>query len=66
MDQHETTGTPETTTHILIETRPQRLIAARYAAMPFPNVGPMQEIAFDVGVTARHVPVDLAGLVVKG
>ena len=66
MDQHETTGTPETTTHILIETRPQRLIAARYADMPFPNVGPMQEIAFGVGVTARHGPVDLAGLVVKG
>ena len=66
MDQQETTGTPEETTHILIETRPQRLIAARYADMPFPNVGPVQEIAFDVGVTARHGPVELAGLVVKG
>ena len=45
MDQQETTGTPEETTHILIETRPQRLLAARYADMPFPNVGPVQEIA---------------------
>lgn len=66
MDHDETTGTPETTTHILVETRPQRLIAARYDDMPFPNIGPVQEVAFDVGVTARNGAVDLVGLVVKG
>jgi len=42
------------------------LIAARYSRLPFPNIGPMQEVVFDVGITAMNGPIDLAGLVIKG
>ncbi|MCB0046853.1 MAG: M23 family metallopeptidase [Caldilineaceae bacterium] len=49
-----------------VETRPQRLIAARYAELPAPAMGPMQEVALDVGITAYHGTLELAGLVFKG
>lgn len=62
----QSAATPENTTHILVETRPQRLIAALYTDMPFPTIAPMQEVAFDVGITARRGAVELAGLVMKG
>ncbi|MCB0129368.1 MAG: M23 family metallopeptidase [Caldilineaceae bacterium] len=51
---------------IHLECRPQRLIAARYDDMPFPQNGPMQEVALDIGVTAKSVEVLLAGMVVRG
>lgn len=50
----------------MVESRPQRLIAARYTQLPFPNLGPQQEIVFDLGITAFNGTIDLSGLVVKG
>jgi len=49
MEQAEVTSNP---TRILVESNPTRLIAARYDELPFPHNGPMQEIAFDLGITA--------------
>ena len=51
---------------IKVETRPANLIAARYDELPFPNIGPVQEVAFDVGITAVDGDVELTGMVVKG
>jgi hypothetical protein len=52
--------------HILLESRPTRLIAARYEHLPFPHLGPWQEVAFDLGVTAYHGALMLGGVVVQG
>lgn len=49
-----------------LESRPARLIAARYEQLPFPMLGPRQEIVFDLGITALNQSVLLAGMVVKG
>ncbi len=49
-----------------VESRPARLIAARYDELPFPMLGPVQEVAFDLGITALNQPVVLVGMVVKG
>ena len=38
-----------------LEARPRRLIAARYERLPFPHLGPVQEIALDLGI----YPVEL-------
>ena len=51
---------------LLLETRPQRLIAARYDKMPFPNIGPHQEVAFDLGITAQGADIELSGVVFRG
>jgi hypothetical protein len=51
---------------IQVESRPARLIAARYDQLPFPMLGPVQEVSFDLGVTAFNQPVVLVGMVVKG
>ena len=53
-------------TQIKLECRPQTIFAALYDDMPFPIVGPVQEVAFDVGVTAVGGPVELAGLIFSG
>lgn len=53
-------------TKIRLECRPQTIFAALYDDMPFPVIGPVQEVAFDVGVTALGGPVELAGLVFSG
>jgi hypothetical protein len=42
------------------------LNAARYDHLPFPNIGPVQEVAFDLGITAYHAAITLSGLVFKG
>ncbi len=55
-----------TTARIQVESRPARLIAAYYDQLPFPMLGPVQEVAFDLGVTAFEQPVVLVGMVVKG
>ncbi len=60
--QSETIPTAE----LRIETRPRRLLAARYDELPAPNIGPVQEISLDVGLTAYHAALELAGLVFKG
>ena len=49
-----------------LESRPAHLIAAHYTELPFPMLGPMQEVAFDLGITALNQAVVLAGMVVKG
>ena len=52
--------------HLALESRPARLYGARYDHMPFPNIGPVQEVALDIGMTARHGAITLSGLVFKG
>ena len=59
------TGPAEATT-LLIESRPNRLIAARYDELPFPTNGPVQEVAFDLGVTAMDDTVTIGGIVIQG
>lgn len=54
------------TTYLHVESRPARLIAARYTEMPFPMIGPMQEVAFDVGITAVNGDVTISGMVIQG
>jgi hypothetical protein len=61
-----TADTLATTPHLRVETRPSRLIGACYDRLPFPNIGPTQEVTFDVGVTAYHADITLTGLVIKG
>lgn len=55
-----------TATHVRVESRPAHLYAARYDALPFPNIGPTQEVAFDLGITAYNGAVRLGGLVIQG
>lgn len=52
--------------HLRVESRPTRLIAARYTQLPFPMIGPMQEVAFDLGITAIRETITLSGMVVEG
>lgn len=52
--------------HLRVESRPARLIAARYTQLPFPMIGPMQEVAFDLGMTAIRETISLSGMVVEG
>lgn len=51
---------------LLIESRPQRLIGAIYDELPFPSLGPRQEVIFDLGISALEEPLTLSGLVLKG
>lgn len=51
---------------ILIESRPSSLIAATYDRLPFPALGPVQEVAFDLGVTATERDVEWSGAVFQG
>lgn len=54
------------TAYLLVESRPARLIAARYTHLPFPMIGPMQEVVFDLGITAMQESISLSGMVVEG
>ncbi len=49
-----------------LESRPATIIAAEYQEMPFPILGPVQEVAFDLGITAVDTPLDVAGVVIQG
>jgi hypothetical protein len=51
---------------LALECRPQTIYAALYDELPFPNIGPVQELAFDVGVTAVDGSFSLTGMVVRG
>ncbi|MEM7125233.1 MAG: M23 family metallopeptidase [Chloroflexota bacterium] len=52
--------------HITLECRPPSLIGAHYGDdLPFPNIGPIQEVVFDLGITAVHGTVELVGVVIK-
>lgn len=54
------------TPDLLLECRPQVIFGAVYDQLPFPQLAPMQEVAFDLGVTARGADFQLTGLVVRG
>ncbi|MCB0123899.1 MAG: M23 family metallopeptidase, partial [Caldilineaceae bacterium] len=64
---HEMAADPPTDQpYLRAESRPVKLIAARYSRLPFPNIGPLQEVVFDIGITALNGPIEVAGLVFKG
>jgi hypothetical protein len=65
-EQKRTEAATPSGVEMRIETRPQRLLAARYDHLPFPTIGPMQEVALDVGVSAYHNTLELVGMVFKG
>ncbi|MBK8049412.1 MAG: M23 family metallopeptidase [Anaerolineales bacterium] len=48
---------------MILESRPATIIAAKYAELPFPALAPMQEFAFDLGITATDTPLLLEGVV---
>ncbi|MBV7328734.1 M23 family metallopeptidase [Chloroflexi bacterium TSY] len=52
--------------YLVVECRPSTLIAARYDEMPFPIVTLMQEIVFDLGLTALHGAIELTGIALQG
>ncbi|MEX1019208.1 MAG: M23 family metallopeptidase [Litorilinea sp.] len=60
------TGETANAPHLRLETRPALLIGAINDTLPFPNLGPTQELCFDLGITAYHAPIELTGLVFKG
>lgn len=60
------TNEPTNQPYLMAESRPTRLIVARYDQLPFPTIGPMQEIVFDLGITAMNGTVVLSGIVIKG
>lgn len=62
----ETGASTAQTVHLAVESRPARLIAARYTQLPFPMMGPMQEVVFDLGITALQDSISLSGIVVEG
>ncbi len=66
MSTHQSAAPTSQQPHLIIESRPTRLIAAAYDHLPFPSLGPQQEVVFDVGLTALHGAVELSGLVIKG
>lgn len=50
-----------------LETRPQTLFGVVYSDdLPFPNIGPVQEISCDLGITAHNGTVVLKGVVFQG
>lgn len=51
---------------MLLESRPATLIAALYDQLPFPALAPMQEIAFDLGITADSADLEILGAVFEG
>lgn len=51
---------------MILESRPPIVVAAQYAEMPFPILQPMQEVAFDLGVTATDRALELRGVVFQG
>ena len=53
-------------TRLSLETRPQGIVAGLYDRLPFPNIGPVQEVALDLGITAHDGDVQLQGLVFQG
>ena len=57
---------PASGAYLHLESRPSTLIAAQYTTLPFPGIGPRQEIVFDLGITAVGGDVVVGGLVLKG
>lgn len=53
-------------TWLALEVRPQQLFAARYDVLPFPQIAPVQEVVFDLGIVAHNGDVVVRGLVFQG
>jgi hypothetical protein len=51
---------------VKIESRPATIIAAEYKKLPFPALDAVQEVAFDLGITATDTPLEIAGVVIQG
>jgi hypothetical protein len=51
---------------VRIESRPATIIAAEYKELPFPALDALQEVAFDLGITATDAPLEVAGVVFQG
>lgn len=51
---------------MFVECRPPTLVAARYEELPFPSLQPIQEVAFDLGITVTDRPFELRGVVFQG
>ncbi len=51
---------------MILECRPPVVVAAKYDELPFPILQPLQEVAFDLGVTATDRPIELRGVVFQG
>jgi len=51
---------------MILECRPSVVFAAKYDELPFPILQPLQEVAFDLGVTATDRPIELRGVVFQG
>jgi len=64
MDNEE--GNLENKSYLKLESRPQQLILGHYGSMPFPNIGPRQEVVFDLGISAMERVVTVSGLVIQG
>lgn len=52
--------------HLRAECNPQTIVAAVYDTLPFPLMRPVQEIVFDLGLTAIQTDILLTGLVIRG
>jgi hypothetical protein len=51
---------------MIVQSWPPTLIAAAYTELPFPLLQPMQEVVFDLGVTATDRTLELRGVVFQG
>lgn len=51
---------------MIVQSWPPTLIGAVYSELPFPLLQPMQEIAFDLGITATDRTLDVRGVVFVG
>lgn len=51
---------------MILESRPPVVVAAKYDEMPFPILQPIQEAAFDLGVTATDRAIELRGVIFQG
>ncbi len=64
-DEHIHQMEEDSAHHLLLECRPKTLYAALYDRLPFPNIGPLQELVFDLGITATEHEYEVLGLVVR-
>lgn len=51
---------------MIVQSWPPALIGATYTQLPFPALHPLQEVAFDLGITATDRLLELRGVVFQG
>jgi hypothetical protein len=51
---------------LIVQSWPPALIGATYTELPFPALHPLQEVAFDLGITATDRLLELRGVVFQG